>query len=94
MNRLYNTYRDEGFIVLGVNVKDEDEKAVRRFAKKRKLGYPVLLNGRQTGRKWGVKRLPTVFVIDRAGKVVKSKVGFDSGDEKILEEAIRKQLAR
>lgn len=55
----------------------EDPDAVRRTAEERKYVAPVLVDksGDVTGRVYGVFGPPTVYLIDRAGRLVGRGVG-------------------
>jgi len=57
------------FAVIGVNVGETDRR-VRRAAERLRLGFPILLDRDNAvfGR-WGIKVLPTTYVLDRQGLV-------------------------
>ena len=67
---LYNTYRSRGFTVIGVSM-DDSTSDVKRFAKRFKMNYPILLGaGRDDLEKaYGQLALPTAFVIARDGRI-------------------------
>lgn len=57
------------FDILAINVGEKKYK-VRKFSKVIKLELPVLLDtDSNTFKHWGVKTLPTSFLIDRNGKI-------------------------
>jgi len=61
MDRYYGTYRSAGLIVLGVSVEDAHAHAA---------SFPLLLdNTKGVSRSYGIERLPTTVLIDRAGHV-------------------------
>jgi peroxiredoxin len=49
---------------------------VRRYATEHALDYPVLLGGRAAARAFGVRAYPSVFVLDEAGNIQRSMVGY------------------
>jgi peroxiredoxin len=65
------------FELLAVSI-DEDTKAAEGFAAVEKLMFPVLLDPRQKmASAYDVHGIPTMFVIDKAGKVIYGKAGYD-----------------
>ena len=84
---LYEEYKDEGFVVLGVAVDRGGMRAVKSFAEKMNIPYPVGLDdGRVAGLYGGIRSIPTAFVIDRDGLVQERVIGFrpKSDLEKII----------
>ena len=76
VNRLYAELRNRGLEVLLVNFR-EDPAHVRKVAEERNYVAPVLLDrsGDVTGRLYGVWGPPTVYLIDRSGRLVAHAVG-------------------
>ena len=51
---------------------DEGKTAAKHYASKADLTFPTLDDGEQkANRLYGVRSIPTVFLIDRDGKIVK-----------------------
>ena len=70
----YERYRDQGLVVLGIDVNDFHQDA-RRFMKRYGLTYPVVYDGKgSTVGKWGVRGFPETFFVDRAGKLVGERI--------------------
>ncbi|MBW3625812.1 MAG: TlpA family protein disulfide reductase [Armatimonadetes bacterium] len=90
MNALYKKYRDQGFVVLGLN-NEEETKAALQFAKK-SLSYPVLLHADGAFNDYGVQGIPATFILDATGKVVKRHIGFGPGMEKEFQKEIEALL--
>lgn len=68
MERLYREYRDQGFVVLSVNVRDKREDALA-FMKELNLTYPVVFD--PSGRwllRYGAWGLPNTYLIGRDGE--------------------------
>jgi peroxiredoxin len=67
---LYNNYKSRGLAVIGVSM-DDSTSDVKRFAKRFKMNYPILLGaGRNDlGAAFGELPLPTAFIIGRDGKI-------------------------
>ncbi len=89
--RLQSKYREKGLTILGVVVNSE-EKTVRSFSEDHDMNYPVLLNGDETTKLFGgIYAIPTTFVVDRQGRIVKKFIGAMSVGA--FEEAIQPLLA-
>jgi peroxiredoxin len=87
LEKLHREFRDRGLLVVGINT--EDAKTARSFMKKNKYTFTTLIDGDlKTSGAYGVDSLPTVFVIDREGKIASHCVGAQSEEE--LREAIKK----
>ena len=58
--------------MIGVSLDKEDAAPVKKFAERQRINYPVILGDRTTAAADNdVEVLPTTFLINRAGKVVK-----------------------
>jgi len=74
--RFYNQHKDEGLVVLGMNV-DDDPSGVYAFVKHFQMPYPVLLAGNTpVSEAYQVEGIPTFVMIDSEGKVVRYYEGF------------------
>ncbi len=70
MERLYREFKDQGFEVLAVNVKDKRQDALA-FVKELKLSYPILMDpDGEVGLLYGAFGLPTTYLIDEKGMVL------------------------
>jgi len=77
---LYDKYKSQGFVVLGVSVDDADFTSdVKKFIKQYKMNYPVLMGHDREDLKKAFAPMPgfpTTFVISRDGKVCLRHTGF------------------
>ena len=74
LQKAYERYRDQGLVVLGVDVNDFRADA-RRFMKRYGLTYPVAYDGKgSTVGKWGVRGFPETFFVDRSGTLVGERI--------------------
>jgi peroxiredoxin len=88
---LQKRHEQEGVAVIGVALDDGGAETVKRFAQKEGVNYPVVLADEETQRVFGgIEAVPTTFIIDRAGQIVKKHVGFADADE--LEKEIQALL--
>ena len=79
-------YRDQGLVILGISTDDPRKTGIRSllaFKKQYKINYSILLASRNvTTAYFGAGQqmpIPTLFVIDREGRVVDSIVGYAPG---------------
>jgi peroxiredoxin len=92
LEQINATYQRAGLVVLGVSV-DEDVQRASEFARSMNVSYPMLFDtGAQLGQDYLLKNLPVTVLVDRAGVVRYSSVGFKRGDEDVYLERIRELL--
>ena len=92
LDRINTTYQRAGLVVLGVSV-DEDVRRAREFADAMAVSYPILFdNGSNIGKDYMLQKMPVTMLVDRAGVVRYSVVGFKRGDERGYLDQIRELL--
>jgi cytochrome c biogenesis protein CcmG/thiol:disulfide interchange protein DsbE len=70
-------YRDRGLTVLGVSVDDGGRERVEKFARERRVGYPILLNNGDVDLRYGgVRFLPQTFFVGRDGRITRRVYGI------------------
>jgi peroxiredoxin len=75
LDRLYRRHRDAGFTLLAVSL-DTDEAKVAPFVAKHGLAFPVGLDSKtKVAELYGVRHLPSTFVIDREGNIAAVALG-------------------
>ena len=87
---LQKAYGDKGFAMIGVALVSAQE--AKDFAEKSGINYPVLVDDEKVSALYGpIRSIPTTFVIDREGKVVKMYIGFRPKDafEADIKEALK-----
>jgi peroxiredoxin len=68
MERLYEEFKEKGFVVLAVNIKDSRKDALA-FVKELKLTYPILLDPEgDVGQLYGAWGLPATYLIGAKGE--------------------------
>lgn len=77
LQEVYAAYREQGFVVLGVNTTYQDDRAkVAQFVRERGLTFPIPLDtANVVGPAYGARLLPTSFLIDRSGRIVETQIG-------------------
>ncbi len=92
LNRLYEKYKASGFVLLGVNV-DDDQRKAAEVAAKLGVTFPVLLDTDKTVSKlYDLSTMPSTVIIDRDGKVRYVHRGYLTGYEDNYEKQIRELL--
>jgi peroxiredoxin len=75
LDRLHRQHKDAGFVLLALSL-DADPAVVAPFLAERKLGFLVGLDPRSdVANAYGVRALPSSFVIDRDGRVAAIAIG-------------------
>lgn len=75
--QLQSKYRDQGLVIVGLSLDAGGAKDVAPFAEEYNVNYPMLLNADEVAKAFGgINSIPTTFVIDRQGKIVKRFAGF------------------
>jgi len=88
---LYGEYKDEGLVIIGVNLDRGDSRAVKQFSKNYKINYPIVTgNVNVTQDYGGIRGIPTTFIIDRKGNIKEKYVGYRP--KATFEEAVKKLL--
>ncbi len=92
LNRIFDSYRKSGFVLLGVNI-DDDPRAAAALAAKLGLNFPVLLDSdKKVSRVYDMSAMPATLLIDREGRVRHIHRGYRDGVEKTYEEQVRALL--
>ena len=76
MDRLYQQFKDQGLVMLAVNVEENGFKAVSSFLNRNPHSFPILLDiNADVQNLYQVYRFPESFLIDRNGSVVDKIIG-------------------
>lgn len=89
--KFYKEYKDKGVEILGVSVVGSKEKNVKDLIKKMKINYSVSMSDGKIEKLFGgIRFVPTTFIIDKKGNIVKKRIGMMNQEElkKIVEEII------
>jgi len=86
LREFYKRYHkaDTNFEILAISI-DEEKAAAEKYAAAEKLPFPVLFDPQsKTADAYSVEGIPTMFVIDKDGKILHANAG--------LEQALQMQL--
>lgn len=92
---LHRKYKEKGLVVLGISLDDPekvDTTALTRFRDQHRIDYAILRGNDKVVRDYSSSdgmSLPTMFLVDREGRLVEMLVGFVPGR---VEKAVKKLL--
>jgi cytochrome c biogenesis protein CcmG, thiol:disulfide interchange protein DsbE len=73
--KLYNEFKNQGFVVIGINVR-EGKGIVKEYIDKYKLTFPVTLDIHGTViNKYGVRVHPEHFLVNKRGELIGKTLG-------------------
>lgn len=77
MQKTYNKYKDKGFVILAINIREERANA-EKFYKRHGFDFPSgSINAAYLANYPGIRATPTWFLIDRAGVISAKSIGTD-----------------
>lgn len=89
VNKCYNAYRDKELVVIGVDIQEAESK-VKKLVEKYKLDYPVVLDLKaEAAKSYGVRGVPHMVIIDKAGKIRWTGHILDNEARQILKELLK-----
>jgi cytochrome c biogenesis protein CcmG/thiol:disulfide interchange protein DsbE len=92
---LQRKYEEKGLVVIGISLDDPqkvDSRALTQFRDQHRIGYPILRADDRVVRDYagsGGMSIPTMFFVDREGRIVEKLVGFAPGR---VEKSIKKLI--
>lgn len=90
---LQKKYQAQGLVIVGVAADQASADAIKSFVQKEGINYPVVQSDEKTEKAFGgIEGLPTTFIIDRGGRIVKRHLGFT--DKADFENEIKPLLSR
>jgi peroxiredoxin len=92
--KLYSGYKSKGVEFLGISMDDGELKDVRElvkdFGRKQRVEYPLAVGNPDVANAFGgVASLPTTFVVDRGGKIIKKYTGYSEEVTQDLEDIFK-----
>lgn len=92
LQALHEKYKDKGLTIIGIDPYDKKKDDIASFLSKRGVNYKVLLGGEDVANDYHVSGYPTLYLIDKNGKVIFTQVGYTKDIENTLDEIIKKNL--
>jgi cytochrome c biogenesis protein CcmG/thiol:disulfide interchange protein DsbE len=89
--RVQDTLRGQGFEIVGISLDEGGAKDVAPFAKEMGINYAVALGNEEVVASYGgIRGIPTSFLVDRQGRLVRTYPGMI--DERTLRSAVEALL--
>jgi peroxiredoxin len=83
MEALYKAYKDKGFAVLAVSLDFAGPEKVKKFAQKKGLTFPIVMDTRkEVAKKYGLKGPPLTYLIDVDGRMIGGVLGPTSWSDR------------
>ncbi len=89
---LNRKYGGQGLQILGLSL-DEEKDDLVDFVKPLKVTYPVALANEDIQTEYGLRSIPTLYVIDKKGNVADTFMGLTDETRKNLEATLKRLLA-
>ena len=83
LNKLYLKYKDKGLKVFGLNSVDNQPRSIdnlNRFLSKRDISYDIILTQPEVDIMYKINGYPTMYVVDKDGKIAYVEIGFSEED--------------
>lgn len=90
-------YGDQGFEVLGVSMdKGPDAlSTVKTFAQEQGVNYPIVIGNQTIANSYGgISGIPTFFIVDKNGYIIKSQTGYDEDVGQMMADEVEKLLSQ
>ncbi|MBT3175824.1 MAG: TlpA family protein disulfide reductase [Desulfobacula sp.] len=82
IENLHKKLNNNDFIILGIDLK-ESKKKVKKFIKKHNLTFKIVLDKKgDMGRAFGIRSIPTTFILNRKGGLIGKAMGARNWDNK------------
>ena len=95
MQRVHETVKDKDVVVLAISIDGSGLSAVKSYMTKHGYTMPTLLDsGMEIARKFGVRGVPTTYVVNRQGMIVASGFGPVDFDRPEFREYIQTLVAQ
>ena len=90
---LNRKYGKQGLQILGMSVDDGDVKIVKEFVAEKRITYPVALASESLMTDYGLRSIPTLYVINKKGVIVERYMGYNDEMARSMETLIKRLLA-
>ena len=92
LNDMQSKYGKAGLKIIGINL-DEDKALATKFLKQTPAKFTVGYDPKgQVAGAYGLKGMPSSYLIDRQGNIISSHIGFRSNEKDKMEQKIRQTL--
>lgn len=90
--KINDKFASQGFKVIAINI-DKDAQAAMNFLKKYSVSYTILHDpDGKVAAEFGLPTMPSSYLVNKSGSVVKVYAGYHSGDASQIEGDVQKAL--
>lgn len=95
LSELYKEHKDSGLKIFGLNSVDNQAHSLDyldKFLSKREVTYDVVMIKPDVDIKYKIRSYPTMYIVDKEGKIAFVEVGYDKEEFETLKEKVEKLL--
>jgi thiol-disulfide isomerase/thioredoxin len=93
LQKLHKKYNNKGLNIIGIDPYDTKEKDdIDNFLAKHGVTYTILLGGEDVAKEYHVSGYPTIYLIDKEGKIIFTQVGYGENTADKIEKIISANL--
>ena len=93
LNQLKGRHGAQGLEILGLHV-EEEGPALKQFISERKVSYPVAVASEDLQTEYGLRSVPTIYLIDKKGIVAEKYMGYSDAVRDSIDSAVKRLLAQ
>jgi cytochrome c biogenesis protein CcmG/thiol:disulfide interchange protein DsbE len=91
LSKLYTRYSEEGLVILGISLDRDGLGELGTFVHENMIPYKIVMGDNRISNAFGgVSSIPTLYIVDRDGRLVRKLTGPHTYGE--LEEQVKKYL--
>jgi cytochrome c biogenesis protein CcmG/thiol:disulfide interchange protein DsbE len=91
LTKLHKSYSEKGLVILGISLDVEGLEVLGPFVHENMVPYKVLMSDDRVNRAFGgIATIPTLYIVDRNGRLVRKLIGFHNYRD--LEDEIKRYL--
>ena len=96
VKKVYNTYKDKGFDIIGISL-DDNEEQLREFLIKNDIQWRQVFDGQgwdsTIPQQYGISGIPNMWLIDKEGKLISNNARGEKLESMVVE-ALKDGLAK
>jgi hypothetical protein len=86
IQNVHEKMMDKGVAVIGISCREPAGADPEKFMASNNYSYGILLNGDKVAQAFNVSGYPTLYIINKDGRVIYSASGFEEGmDQKLID---------
>ncbi len=92
LQALHQKFSPKGLRAIGIDPTNDSESEHAAFLEKQGVNYTVLVHGEDVANDYHVTGFPTIYLIDKNGKIIFTDLGYNKDLEKTIELLLLKNL--